>query len=273
MSKFSELELRSVAAEHAAPLYHQLFLLLKQKIVVGDYRFGELLPSEIELAGEFNLSRITTKRALDELQEQGLVERRRGRGTQVSYRYEPKILRAPLNSMLENLNVMGRETTVDVLQFAEIDAARNVADTLKIAAGSKVYRAVRLRRHQGEAFAYYTSFTIKLAPLNGFEFSAKSLKQQTRLELFRGLGVQLAEVDQQLTAVAADVDVAAALEVPVGSPLLSLTRLYVDREQRPIDWLHCLYRPDRFQYQMRLTATSTGPGARILTPMSAERKR
>lgn len=253
---FTDSELRTISSDHAVPLYHQLFQLLKQKIEAGEFAYGELLPSEADLGQLFGVSRITSKRALDELEDQGLVERKRGRGTQVNYRYEPKILRAPLNSMLDNLGVLGKETTVDVLQFGEVPANVFVASHLKLAIGALVVRAVRVRRMQGEAFAYYISHTIKMASRNGVEFTAKALKQHARIELFRALGVQLTEVDQHLSAQSADADVAAALEVSVGSALLSLTRIYMDRDHRPVDLLQGLYRPDRFQYHMRLSAQS-----------------
>ncbi|RME67622.1 MAG: GntR family transcriptional regulator, partial [Alphaproteobacteria bacterium] len=66
------------------PLYHQIYVLMREKIISGVYHDGSLIPSEHELEKMFGVSRITAKRALDELASEGLVTRRRGRGTTVT---------------------------------------------------------------------------------------------------------------------------------------------------------------------------------------------
>ena len=250
---FSSAERRSIQSHLAEPLYHQLYALLRRKIEAGEIPHQHQLPSEIELAQLFDVSRITTKRALDELAREQLVERRRGSGTHVKHRVQHKVLRAPLLAMLESLTVMGHVTTVDVLELARIAAPAAVARAMGLPAGTPVDHAIRVRRCEGEAFAYYQSYTLVL-PQSGL-ISRKALKTQTRLEIFRQLGIKLAEVDQVLGAAAAGVDVAAALALPIGAPVLTLERSYIDQDRRVVDYLIGQYRPDRFQYQMRMSAT------------------
>jgi len=269
-SPFTDADARAVTNAHAAPLYHQLYALLKSKIVSGELSSGSLLPSEIELATRFSVSRITAKRALNELGRDGLVERRAGRGTHVRARPPSSpILRAPLTGNLESLNIMGRETTVDVLSFERVSAPKAISDALKIKPHTLVDRATRVRRNQGEPFAHYLSHTIVLNNGTGAEsetlndkvaakagpqaMNRKNLKTQTRLEIFRAMGIKLAEVDQVLNAVAATAEVAQALNMTVGAPVLSLTRTYIDSEGRVVDHLVGLYRPDRFEYHMHLS--------------------
>ena len=250
MNAFSPAERLAVHSAQPMPLYHQIFQVLRQKIEGGELRHGELLPSELEIAEQLGVSRVTVKRALDDLEAAAMVDRKRGRGTQVTYRYEPKMLRAPLTSMLESLSIMGRETSVSVLSFERIGAPESVASALKIAAGAPVDRAVRVRASAGLPFAYYVSHTLPL----GDGFNAKSLKTHPRLELFQMLGVRLREVDQVITACAASAEMAKALGASIGSALLQLTRIYIDAQHRPVDHLLGFYRPDRFQYHMHLTA-------------------
>ena len=258
--------MRSVSTSQAAPLYHQLYALLKSKITSGELPPGSLLPSETELATHFSVSRITTKRALNELGRDGLVERRAGRGTHVRARAPASpVLRAPLTGNLESLNIMGRETTVEVLSFARVPAPKAISDALKIKPHTLVDRAVRVRRNQGEPFAYYLSHTIVLkeaatalsdkaaAKTGPTAMNRKNLKTQTRLEIFRAMGIKLAEVDQVLNAAAANAEVAQALNLTVGAPVLSLTRTYIDSEGRIVDHLLGVYRPDRFEYHMHLS--------------------
>ena len=264
--KFTEADVRSVSTSQAAPLYHQLYALLKSKITSGELAPGSLLPSETELATHFSVSRITTKRALNELGRDGLVERRAGRGTHVRAPAPTSpVLRAPLTGNLESLNIMGRETTVEVLSFARVPAPKAISDALKIKPHTLVDRAVRVRRNQGEPFAYYLSHTIVLkeaatapsdkaaAKTGPRAMNRKNLKTQTRLEIFRAMGIKLAEVDQVLNAAAANAEVAQALNLTVGAPVLSLTRTYIDSEGRIVDHLLGVYRPDRFEYHMHLS--------------------
>ena len=263
---FTDNDALAVSNLHAAPLYHQLYALIKSKIDSGELAQGSLLPSEIEFATRFAVSRITSKRALNELGRDGLVERRAGRGTHVRFRPPASpLLRAPLTGNLESLNVMGRETTVEVLSFERVPAPKAISDVLGIRAHTPVDRAVRVRRNQGLPFAYYLSHTIVLkdsgakiddyaaAKTGPAAMNHKNLKTQTRLEIFRAMGIKLAEVDQVLNAVAANADVAQALNLNVGAPVLSLTRTYIDSEGRIVDHLVGLYRPDRFEYHMHLS--------------------
>jgi GntR family transcriptional regulator len=215
-----------------------------------------LLPSELALAACFSVSRITVKRALDALQTEALLSRRVGRGSHITEAARPHtILRAPLTGNLESLNVMGRETTVEVLSFERVPAPARICVALKLKPDTLVDRAIRVRRHQGEPFAFYVSHTLVLDTAGALEHTAmtqKSLKTRTRLDIFRDMGIKLAEVDQVLNATTASPEAAHALSLPIGAPVLSLTRTYIDRDGRTVDHLVGLYRPDRFEYHMHL---------------------
>lgn len=251
---FSDAERRCVQSSLAEPLYHQLYALLRRKIENGEIPHRAQLPSEFELAQLFSVSRITSKRALDELAREEFVERRRGSGTHVKHRFERKILRAPLLAMLESLTIMGQATTVDVLALARIPAPATIATAMGLAQGTPVDYAIRVRRCDGEAFAYYQSYTLVL-PQSPQLVNRKLLKTQTRLEILRQLGIKLAEVDQVLGAAAASAEVANALHLPLGAPVMTLERSYIDQDRRVVDYLLGQYRPDRFQYHMRMSAT------------------
>ena len=83
---------------------------------------------------------------------------------------------------------------------------------------------------------------------------AENLRASSRLDLFRRLGLELSEVEQTLSAEAADGTLADQLELPLGAPLLLISRVTRDQRGRPFDYLRALYRPDRFSYHMRLNA-------------------
>jgi len=89
-SLFSKRIRQGLNKESPTPLYHQLYKLLHDFILNGTLAAGERMPTEEQLSKTFLVSRITAKRAMDELALEKLVERRRGKGTHVIYKYTPK---------------------------------------------------------------------------------------------------------------------------------------------------------------------------------------
>ncbi len=87
---FSARDLDSLQSEAPTPLYHQMYALLKNRVLDGSIPIGTQMPTEQQLAEAFSVSRITAKRAMEELAREELVERRRGKGTHVTHRYHPK---------------------------------------------------------------------------------------------------------------------------------------------------------------------------------------
>ncbi|MDP6927494.1 MAG: GntR family transcriptional regulator, partial [Rhodospirillales bacterium] len=74
-----------MSASLRMPLYHQIYLILRQKLLSGEFAYDDRIPSEQELVEEYEVSRITARRALDELAAEGLVVRQRGRGTRARF--------------------------------------------------------------------------------------------------------------------------------------------------------------------------------------------
>ena len=106
-----------------APLYQQIFVILQNKIQSGELVPGDAVAGEQELCAEFGVSRITARRALNELAERGLVERQRGRGTRV-LASPAQPVRASIDGLLENVGHIGRTTTVQVLRNGAVPAGR-----------------------------------------------------------------------------------------------------------------------------------------------------
>jgi GntR family transcriptional regulator len=230
------------------PLYHQIFSILRDRIVGGELAHGDQMPTEFELAEAFEVSRITAKRALDELAAEGLVERRRGRGTHVTHRHQPKPVAAPLTGLLENLEILGEHTEVRMLQFRRAAPSEPVRELFDLDPGEELAHAVRVRTRDGVPFGHYVSWTRTAHRA----FSAENLAKSSRIKLFRRAGIKLAQVEQTLSAALADSILAPRLEVEPGSALLTLERLSYDPEGRLVDLLQIHYRPDQFRYQMRL---------------------
>ncbi|MBF2755169.1 MAG: GntR family transcriptional regulator [Gammaproteobacteria bacterium AqS3] len=233
------------------PLYHKLYQLLHQAIHSGAFATGAKLPTEKQLQEETGMSRVTIKRALDELALEGLVVRRRGIGTLVQYAPSPlQATHAPLRGLLENLEEMGRNTQVKVLQIKYQTPPEGIAAQFKISPEDTLLHIIRRRNFQngGRSFAYYQSWTR----IKNFPAKVTPFRSKPRLQLLREAGLVFGEIHQRLGAQAADSNTARELQLPLGHPLLTLTRSSYDRRSVLCDLLIAHYNPELFEYQMEL---------------------
>jgi GntR family transcriptional regulator len=232
------------------PLYHQIYLILRDQIADGSAGADTTLPGEQELMRLYGVSRITAKRALDELAADGLVVRERGRGTRVNALPAAPPVRASIEGLLENLLVMGLKTKVALLDFAYIRANAETARALACPPGETVQHAVRVRSIGGEPFSYLVTHVPEAI---GRSFTRRDLAAKPLLTLLERSGVQVCSAEQVISAKLADARVAPHLGVEVGSALLKITRVVRDQRERPVEFITGLYRPDRYQYAMSLS--------------------
>ena len=231
------------------PLYHQIYLALKKRIQSGEFEDDTTLPGEMELCRAFGVSRITVKRALSELAAEGYVSRHRGRGTVVRYRVPSPVVRASFDGLIENLTLMGVKTHVEVLSVADEPADGVVAEALEVEPGTVVQHAVRRRLIEDAPFSFLRTFI----PLDiAARFAADRLGDTPILTLLREAGAVPDRARQVITAVSADQDAADALGLSIGAPLLRVTRTIKEADGRPIQHIVAAYRPDRYEYEMKL---------------------
>ncbi|WP_323032708.1 GntR family transcriptional regulator [Paracoccus sp. (in: a-proteobacteria)] len=237
------------------PLYHQMFSLLRDRILNGEIPRGSRIPTEFDLAEGFGVSRITAKRALDELAAEGLVERCRGKGTHVIHRSRPKPMHSPLTGLLESLEVLAEHTKVQLLQFRRAVPPEPIRALFDTGPRETLVQAIRLRLRGDTPFGYYISWTRT----EHEEFSEAKLANSSRLKLFDAAGIHFKQVEQVLSALNADAISALHLKVEPGTALLSLERRSYDGEGQLVDLLNVQYRPDQFTYQMTLDVEDGTP--------------
>lgn len=243
------------------PKYHQIYLLLREQL--SDGSLGAALPGEIALATRFGVARVTVRKALEQLVAEGLVERMPGRGT-VARRPSPPsrsaaTAPAPLSGLLENLVSHGLATRVRVLECGLVGASEAAAQVLKLAPGAAVHKAVRVRSTREGPLSLITTYVP--APL-AVGIDRRALANEPLLVLLERAGVRIGHAQQAISARLADDRCAAALDVAVGSALLSVNRLVHDEDGAPVQWLQGLYRPDRYEYRMDLSRVG-GIDARV----------
>ncbi|MCB1677923.1 MAG: GntR family transcriptional regulator [Halioglobus sp.] len=254
---FSEQQRQGIKQEAPTPLYFQLYSILKSAILDGTLVNGARMPTEQQLAEAFGVSRITAKRAMDELAAEHMVERRRGKGTHVTYEYKLQPVQAPLVGMLAELESMARHSKVTVLECEQRRAPAFVRAEFGIGEEDVIQRMVRVRERDGLPFGYYSSWTMGLER----PITKAQAKKKSRLELFRERGLHLSHVTQTISAVAAPPELAEALQADEGQPLISLVRRSYSKsggQEVLRDFMHIFYHPDRFQYQMDLKLDGEG---------------
>jgi GntR family transcriptional regulator len=227
----------------------QVYLLLRDRIFSSVLGFDAKLPTENELAELHGVSRVTVRRALGELARERLIERRRSSGTRVIYRPSPAPVTADISGVLANLADMGRRTAVKLFSCDYVVAEGPVAHALGVAPHQLLQRSVRVRSVDGVPFSYLTTHVPESISVT---FTKQELGSRPLLELLERAGVKVESARQRISAGLASPDVAEALDVRTGSPVLELIRLSFDQRGRGVEHLHALYRPDRYAFEVDL---------------------
>lgn len=231
------------------PLYQQIYNLLRARIMDGTLALNDRLPAEQDLTQALGVSRITVKRAMNELAVAGLVRRQRGIGTVVIYDVAAPTVKGSFETMIDGLTRMGLETEVQLLDCTVGTASPAISEALDLKGGKSVQRIVRLRRLDGEPFSYLVTY-IPYDIADGYD-DAK-LASESLIKLLEQAGHAPVEAEQTITATQAEPAVAANLGVAPGSPLLRIHRIMKDASGRPVQDITAHYRADRFEYHMRL---------------------
>jgi GntR family transcriptional regulator len=232
-----------------ALLYSRIETVLASEIADGVLKVGDQLPTEDSLIARFGVSRITVRRAIQNLVSRGIVEIRRGKGTFVA---APKITQElrELSGFVEDMHALGRKPTARVISKEIVTADANVASQLALTKGERVVRIRRVRLADGVPL----SFDETYLPLEiGKKIITNNLKVEPIFSLLeRKYGVPLIEAEYKLDAVAAEIEVARALKVKIRSPIFRIERTSYSKESRPVDYERLYYRGDLVQFVTRL---------------------
>ena len=204
--------------------YQQIADSVRRRVQDGHYAPGRVLPSESELSAEFDASRVTVRRALETLRDDGLIAARQGFGWFVATEPLRQTL-GQLGTIEGQLAESGIETQRQILEFAFVRAKGRVREALST---DQVLRVKRLNLADGEPFAVVTVWCP--AEL-GQNLSRRDVERSPFYEL---LGIPLRGATQTIGADSVTAEDAELLHVPVGSPVLRCERLTTDVEGRPV---------------------------------------
>ena len=210
----------AVAAGAGVPLHRQLFLVLHDEIARGALAPGESLPTEQALCDQFGVSRITVRRALADLADAGLIERRQGVGSFV--RDRPPSRRNPGGgSYMDGLRKTEFETDVDVLELDIRNVPEGVADQL---GNERALHVLRLRRERRTSEPLMITEAWLPEALSD-TVTQDALSHAPLYRLMADAGVELDRVEHEITAEVAGPRNAQLLDVPIGSALMRVNRL------------------------------------------------
>jgi GntR family transcriptional regulator len=249
-------EVSAIDRAHAVPLYHQIFLALRDEIISGTRPFGTTLPTEQELAANHKVSRITARRALDELALNGFVERRRRTGTKIVYRSRTQPIEANVDQAVESLLAFGRNTKVRVLTLVCEPCKPDVAAKLSLEPGALVERAVRARFLDGEPLGEVVSHVPAAL---GLRLTRAGLAKSPMLELLLAAGHVIGGGSQVISATLAGGHLAALLRIDLRAPVLRIERIVLDNSGHPLLFTVAHYRADRYHISIDLQTRHSRP--------------
>jgi GntR family transcriptional regulator len=238
-----------------APRYIQVYSALRDWILQGVYPASARLPSESELCDVFNVSRITTRSAVDLLVQQGMVERVQGRGTFVSTTVADAPSRGDLSELVRRLRKLDSKSKLTNLELGQSEADEATARDLQLSPGEAIVRATYTRERDGEPIG---ATEISIPARLGLTITPEDIVASPAPTLLEGKGFDILGAHQFIGAALADTRLANQLKTTVGVPVMRVQLLVLDLQSRPIELLTAHYRADRYVHHVFLAAK---PGA------------
>ncbi|OHD80332.1 MAG: hypothetical protein A3J97_05590 [Spirochaetes bacterium RIFOXYC1_FULL_54_7] len=242
-----------LAQTSARPLYEQLKQTLVGEIIAGVYHHGDRLPGELGLAEKYGISRITVRRALSELVDEGYLSSQQGRGTFVNHKPDEQKLRS-FGGFSESFDGT-RNKSSKILSMESIAADTDLAVTLGIPEGEKVWYLRRVMSEGGRPYLLDNAYFIhSLYP--GLPDLVHD-NTSTFALMWHHYGMVFAKADKTIGAIRAGSEESRLLACVPGDPLLSITKVIYDRQARPIHYSHYYVLADRCIYTMTVVGEQT----------------
>ena len=230
-----------------SPLYRQIKGLITRGLQAGDWKPGEAIPSETDLAARFGVSQGTVRKAIDELATENLLIRRQGRGTFVATHHEE---RAQFRFLRLRRDGGGDPGPMDsrILECRRLRAPVEVARLLQLRAGETVVYIRRLLSFESRP-TVLDDIWLPGALFRGLTAERLGASVGPLYGLFESeFGVRMIRASESIRAVAADPEVALRLAVASGGPLLQVERVTYTYEDRPVEVRRGLYVTEQFHY-------------------------
>lgn len=214
--------------------------------MIAELPTGTAIPTERDLAIQFDTSRTTIRQAITDLVVDGRLERTQGRGTFVS---RPKVMRVrPLTSFSQERDSEGWRPGSVLRDISDVVAQGDLATNLQVPEGTVVHRVERIRTASGEPIAYEVAHVPGPLPRLAEELAARGSLYATLRDAY---GIDLVTVEDTVETTLADPVQADLLGIDTGLPMLLTHRTAWDAEGRVAEWTRSVFRGDRFRFVSR----------------------
>ncbi|MAF83059.1 MAG: hypothetical protein CL797_03060 [Chromatiales bacterium] len=238
------------------PLYHQIYIILRQKIIDGELDTDHPLPGENRLAQEFGVARITIRKALHNLEQDGLIIKRRGIGS------------FPVPQAVEfgdRYNIGGPDAAAtdpedsarpSTLSIESVKAPAHIREKLtRDTDEQNMLRLIRLRSSRGKPFTIMTAW---FTAAHVTDLDHQTLKNMPPPAVLESNGILLERAEQWISARNADETTAPLLNIPVGTALIYMGTVFHDQQDQPVLVMESLYRPDLYEYRNTMKRNRSG---------------
>lgn len=234
------------------PVYYQIKQTIKNWIINNEYSPGDKIPSENELAKQFNVSRLTVRQATSQLIQEGFLSSRRGEGTFVTK--NEGLIRSfnlEFTGFMDDLFYQVSKTKTKTVDITRTKIPKYVSDKVKFHKDpDEIILIKRIRFKEDKTFAY----TINYLPVElGERIKQSDLFKKPLLQIMeQDLGIEFTEAFQTIEASFADQEIAEKLGVASGGPILLVERTMYSKRRKPVEFVQSYYRGDLYKYIVRL---------------------
>lgn len=244
--------MKAVNKDSPVPLYYQIYRNIKKKITDGELKSGEILPSEYEYCDIFNVSRLTIRKALEELYREGLIVRSRGRGTFVSENKREEIL-TKLKGFTEELKSRGQRPSSKTLEKSLVEPPIEVIDKFGITEDTPVLFLKRLRLADDIPMAIESGYyNISLDP-RILKIMNLDMENHSLYSFFKNdLELKMRYADETIEITHASEEDKKYLQISGSGESILRKRYSYLSDDRCLEYVISIYRGDKYKLKVRL---------------------
>lgn len=231
------------------PLHKQIQITLRKLIESGEFDNGKLFPNEVDLSNLFAVSRNTVRQAFNTLVAEGLLQRKRGKGTTVVKKKEIVTHLNEWYSFSADMKKQGVTIKNYLIDFKEEVCNQKLADLFNVPLGKNIHKLTRVKGSETVPFVLFESWFHPRIAISKTQNFTKPLNQILENEY----SVIAKHSHEQLKALKANQKIANILNVEVGSPIFYRERIVYDAAMRIIEFNKCYYRHDKMTYKIVIT--------------------
>ncbi|HBK4608685.1 GntR family transcriptional regulator [Serratia marcescens] len=237
--------LQDLASAGAMPLYLRFNASVRQAIEQGLLSAGDFLPSERLFTEQLGISRITVRKALACLEQDGIIGRSRGYGTFIQpQRPAPKLRYslADIKGFSREAAQQGRQPDTQWISRERVPASAELAERLQLAVGAPIYQLKRIHFIDRRPMSVAVSYVVAAAIANIDEIGI------SLYDYFRRNSVEMGSLRSQVSAAMADDDIRQALQLSEPMPLLIVRQTLFDHRKKPVEYSESFCRSDMYEF-------------------------